>query len=135
MPPFAEVEHTADRAFRVWSDTREGLFADAAAALYTLGGVQTKAESAGTRRIFTIRADDAEGLLVQWLNEILFLIEQDRLALEDIRIERLTDAELTVSGAPVGIAAIGTYIKAATYSGLRISHKDEIWEAKLVIDV
>jgi SHS2 domain-containing protein len=135
MPPFEEIDHTADWAFRVRSDSREGLFHDAAEALYSLGGVQTGAVWEETPREIRLQADDLEGLLVQWLNEILFLLDHDRLALDDIRIERLTDTELAVTGRPVGVTAVGKYIKAATYSGLRISHKDEIWEATLVIDV
>jgi SHS2 domain-containing protein len=135
MPPFAEVEHTADWAFRVWSDSRAGLFQEAAAALYRMGGVQVEVKDEGARRRIDLRADDPEGLLVQWLNEILFLLDHDRLALNDIRIERLTDTELAVSGRPVGVTAAGKYIKAATYSGLRIIQSDGNWEATFVVDV
>ena len=134
MPPFEEIDHTADWAFRVRASSREGLFTEAAEAVYTLGGVQAGpvAEESKTIRL---QADDAEGLLILWLNELLFLLEHDHLALKDIRVERMSDTSLEAAGRAVEVLAVGKYIKAATYSGLRIEEADGEWRATVVVDV
>ncbi len=132
MPPFEEIEHTADWAFRVHAASLAGLFADAADALYALGGVQTG--RLGGRKTLRLRADDPEGLFIQWLNELLFLIEQDRTALREIRIA-LEGSELTAEGRAAEVLSVGKYIKAATYSGLRIRQENGGWQAEVVLDV
>jgi SHS2 domain-containing protein len=134
MPPYKEIDHTADWAFRVTAPSRETLFAEAAQALYGMGGVQTQPAANQARNIL-LRADDPESLLVQWLNELIFLLDRERIALREIQIDRITDTELKVSGHPAEVLAIGKYIKAATYSGLRISQTGGVWQATVVLDV
>jgi SHS2 domain-containing protein len=134
MTPFKEIDHTADRAFRVSAPSREALFAEAAEALYCIGGLETEPASEKTRKI-RLRADDPEGLLILWLNELVFLLDRDRLALREIRIDRLTDTELQASGHPADVRSVGKYIKAATYSGLRITEQDGVWQVTVVLDV
>jgi SHS2 domain-containing protein len=134
MPTFEEIDHTADWAFRVRATSREELFSEAARAVYALGGIQTGPAREQARAI-RLQADDLEGLLVLWLNELLFLLEHDHIALMDIRIERLTDTDLSASGKPAEVSAVGKYIKAATYSGLQIEEGGGLWQATIVLDV
>lgn len=134
MPPFEEIDHTADWAFRVSAPSREALFSEAAEALYHMGGLETDPPSEEARKIL-LHADDPESLFIQWLNELVFLLDRERLALRGIQIERLTDTELRVSGRPAKVLAVGKYIKAATYSGLRITETKGVWQATVVLDV
>jgi SHS2 domain-containing protein len=96
--------------------------------------VQAGSAAATTRRI-QLQADDLESLFILWLNELLFLLESERLALRAIRIERLTDTELRAFAQTADVFAIGKYIKAATYHGLRITASDGEWQATVVLDV
>jgi SHS2 domain-containing protein len=134
MPPFEEIDHTADRAFRVSASSRELLFADAAEALYRIGGLDVKPASEKSRKIL-LRADDPESLLILWLNELVFLLDHERLALREIRIDRLIDTELRAAGREAQVRSVGKYIKAATYSGLRITEQGGLWQAEVVLDV
>jgi SHS2 domain-containing protein len=134
MSPFEEIDHTADWAFRVNAPSRETLFTEAAEALYHMAGLQT-APAANRARKIHLRSDDPESLLIQWLNELIFLLDRERLELREIRIDRLTDTELRASGRAADVLAIGKYIKAATYSGLRISEHGGVWQATVVLDV
>jgi SHS2 domain-containing protein len=134
MPPFEEIDHTADRAFRVSAPSRESLFAEAAEALYHVGGLETEPVAEKFRTV-RLRADDPESLLILWLNELVYLLDRERLALREIRIERLTDAELEAAGREAGVRSVGKYIKAATYSGLKITRQGDLWQATIVLDV
>jgi len=134
MPPFEEVDHTADWAFRVSAPSREALFTDAAEALYRMGGVQTEGASEQSREIL-LSADDPESLFIQWLNELVFLLDRERIALRGIRLDQLTDTALGATGHPAEVRSVGKYIKAATYSGLRITQSNGIWQTTVVLDV
>jgi SHS2 domain-containing protein len=134
MPPFEEIDHTADWAFRVSASSQGELFVEAAQAVYQLGGIQTDPME-GSPRTIRLQADDPEGLFISWLNELLFLVEHERIALRGIRIEKLGDGSLTATGRPSTVTAAGKYIKAATYSDLRIAETDGVWRATVVLDV
>ena len=134
MPPYEELDHTADWSFRVSASSREELFLEAVAALYDLGSVKTNPEP-GEEKTIELQADDLEGLFVLWLNEILYLAEHDRLAMRDMRIEVLARTRLRVSGRTAEILSAGKDIKAATYSGLHITETKGVWQATVVLDV
>ena len=134
MPPFEEVDNTADWAFRVSAPSRETLFLEAAEALYRMGGVQTGPASGEIRKVL-FSSDDPESLFIQWLNELVFLLDRGRLALRGIQIDQLTDTGLSASGYPAEVRSVVKYVKAATYSGLRITQAGGVWQATVVLDV
>jgi len=134
MPPYEELDHTADWSYRVSASSREELFLEAVEALYDLGSVKTESEP-GEKKTIELQADDPEGLFVLWLNEILYLAEHNRLAVRELRIEELTDTRLRASGRTAVILSAGKYIKAATYSGLHITEAAGVWQATVVLDV
>ncbi|MGD0173717.1 MAG: archease [Anaerolineales bacterium] len=134
MPPFEEIDNTADWAFRVSAPSSEALFTEAAEALYRMAGVQTEAASGKIRKIL-LSADDPESLFIQWLNELIFLLDRENLALHEIQIDHLTDTELGAFGHLAEVHSVGKYVKAATYSGLRITQTHGIWQATVVLDV
>ncbi len=134
MPPFEEIDNTADWAFRVSAPSCAALFTEAAEALYRLGGVQMGNPTEEIRKI-QFSADDPESLFIQWLNELIFLLDRERLALGGIQVDQLTETKLSASGHPAEVRSIGKYIKAATYSGLRITQGNGVWQATVVLDV
>ena len=73
---FEEVEHTADQAFRVQGQTFAELLENAARAMSSLDRLGPSGKPSVVR---TIEAEgiDRETLLVNWLNEFLYL-EQTR---------------------------------------------------------
>jgi riboflavin kinase/FMN adenylyltransferase len=134
---FREVEHTADRALWVWGADLPALFTGAARGMYTL-----MAEEVGGQglvptkwRQVTLEAIDRETLLVEWLNELLYLAEAEDLLFVDFQITSLTDSRLEaqVGGAPAAVTAGD--IKAATFHGLELLHDDEGWSTVITFDV
>jgi SHS2 domain-containing protein len=134
MSPYEEIDNTADWAFRVSAPSSMALFTEAAEALYHMGGVKMDPASGKIRKILLF-ADDPESLFIQWLNELIFLLDRENLALHKIQIDQLTETELIASGHPAEVRSVGKYVKAATYSGLRITRTDGIWQATVVLDV
>jgi SHS2 domain-containing protein len=78
---------------------------------------------------------DRESLLVDWLNELLFLTETEGLLFVEWRIESLTDRELVarVGGAPAPVTRAG--IKAATFHDLALRQDESGWFTTITFDV
>jgi SHS2 domain-containing protein len=131
---FEEVDHTADWAYRVWGQTLEELFIEAAIGLYSLAGVRLEQEPKIVREI-QLQGIDPESLLVAWLNELLYLHESENLGFErfDILQLDLQTLKVRMSGAPVKTWL--KFIKAVTYHDMSIRTTAEAIEATLVLDV
>ncbi len=130
---FEEVEHTADRALRVWGRELPDLFAGAAR-----GMVRLMADLDGlvaTRwREIRLEALDRETLLVAWLNELLFITESEGLLLVEFRCKSVTETTLVawVGGTPA--RATMAPVKAATFHDLELVQDGAGWSTLVTFD-
>ena len=76
--PFEEISHTADWSIRVWADDLRGLLAESARGMWMLTNAE-QAEGPRARREMSLEAYDAEGLLVAFLEELLYLSESEKI--------------------------------------------------------
>jgi len=130
---YREVAHTADWELEVWAPTLAELLRQAARGMYALSGIQI-ADRPRLQRQVDLEASDAEGLLVAFLSELLYIGETEGLAFDQIEIEinHLTlHAEL--SGAP--ITKTDKEIKAVTYHNLSVRAENNLLRANIVFDV
>ncbi len=135
MKRFEEIPHTADWSFRAFGRDRRELFENAAHAIFALQGAVSREDTRETTRDVDIQGIDYESLLVNWLNELLFLQEQNHEVYHRFAISRLTPTELIaqIAGKPRG--KMDKIIKAATFHNLKIEQTKEGWQATLVLDV
>ena len=85
-----------------------------------------------------VSAADPGGLLVDWLNEVLWLTETRRARVAGVRVERVGDgmASGSVVLASGGPAPEGTFVKAVTYHRLRVEPDPAGgWLAEVYVDV
>ncbi len=144
---YEELEHTADRALDVWGAELPDLFVGAAEGMYRLMGdpVSDRAEGQAPTEWHevSLEADDLEMLLVDWLNELLYLAEAKELLFVDFRVDTLDggtsdDAEPVALKARVGgVPAEETKadIKAATFHNLRLKKDKGGWTTAITFDV
>jgi SHS2 domain-containing protein len=113
------LEHTADVGIRARGASLEAAFEQATEALAEVLGALAPGPGAGVA--VEVAAPDPGGLLVDWLNEVLWLLEVRRAALAGVRVDRVGDGTATgwvvLAGGP---APDGTFVKAATYHRLRV---------------
>jgi len=130
---FEEIVHTADWALRVWADNLEGLFAEAARGMYALSGAN-QAEGPKVKRTFETQAQDAESLLVAFLSELVYALEQEGVIFDefDVQVES-TKLKVEMSGAP--ILSLTKAIKAVTYHNLQVRPTARGYEVEIVFDV
>ena len=137
MEKFEVIEHTADVGIIAYGRSLGELFANAAAGMMHFlidRAMVRKAE----RRTMTVEADDRESLLINWLSDLLVVLNADGFIPADFNILELTDTRLTaeIAGEPVDRTrhAFRLGVKAATYHALEIG-KNGYWRARIIFDV
>ena len=131
--PFEELDHTADFALRVRGATLSDLFANAARGLIALVGAVADTSQPVTRQV-ELEAPDVETLLVDWLTELVYFMEQEGLAFVDYDVEA-TPAALHAEVRGGRMAQVRRHVKAVTYHNLAVVHSAAGYEATLVFDV
>mgnify|MGYP005809885345 CR=1 FL=1 len=134
MDWYEEVEHTADWSFRIRGRDLPELFANAARAMFSLEH-PTQTGSEAVTREFEVHGWDRETLLVNWLNELLYLHESHREWYDQFNILEITDRRLRALIQGRHPSDVKTHIKAATFHNLELKHGTNGWEATLVLDV
>jgi len=133
---FQLLEHTADIGIRARGATLEEAFEQAALGLAEVQG--SLAPGPGHPVPVEVSAADPGGLLVDWLNEVLWLTETRQAALAGVRVGRVGDgaARGSVLLSSAGQAPDGTLVKAVTYHRLRVEpDPDGGWLVEVYLDV
>ena len=87
---YEHFEHTADLGLRARADDLEILFADAARALFSAIVLELETIRPEQARQFVIAGEDRDYLLLDWLNELLYVFEVEHLLFSDFTV-KLTD--------------------------------------------
>lgn len=131
------IEHTADVGIIARGETVEDVFAAAAEGMLAFIIRPDDVRPTEIRRR-TVEADDREGLLVAWLNDLILLLNGDAFVPADVRILECSETHLVaeVRGEPVhpGRHHFRLDVKAATYHQLEVS-KGDGWKARVIFDV
>jgi SHS2 domain-containing protein len=136
-PHIEEIEHTADWAIRVRARDWPGLFVGAAQGMFGLL-TDLAAVTVDHRLEISLQAIDAETLLIDWLNELLYLAEVHSQVFSEFEISDLVvnaDARLQAQAGGGRPRELNKVIKAATFSGLSIRQAGGELLAEIVFDV
>jgi riboflavin kinase/FMN adenylyltransferase len=133
---FHEIDHTADRALKVWAADLPDLYVGAAKGMYSLmGDLHEEGQVATQWREVSLEAMDRETLLVDWLNELLFLAEAEGLLFVDFQIRSLTETTLEARAGGIHAPVSKANIKAATFHDLAFVRDDSGWSIVITFDV
>lgn len=130
---FREIEHTADWSIEVWAPDMVGLLKEAAAGMYALSQTEID-DNFEVSRDFTLKIDDRESLVVDFLSELLYLGEMDQLAFNEFNLS-LNNSLLKVTLRGGKITSQSKEIKAVTYHDLNIQTRDSLLWTNIVFDV
>ncbi len=134
---YREVEHTADWALEVRARDEAALLAEAARGMYALAGMRLSAAPRLSRTL-ELSAPDLEGLLVAFLEELLYLGETEGLAFDvfSLRVDAAAGGlrlRARLEGAP--IESEKKEIKAVTWHNLAVRRTEDGLRTVLVFDV
>jgi len=131
------IPHTADMGLEVQARTLKELFAGIALAVSSLL-VKGKIQKRSVRTV-ELKEHDRESLLVNFLNEIVFLFEVQRFVAGEVRILKLGKkslrAELSGERFSLKRHEPGTPVKAATYYDLALKKAGGFWRVRVIFDV
>jgi len=134
LPPYEEVDHTADWALLVRGRDMSDLCLVAASAMLAACGARP-AKGRRAERVLELHAEDREGLLVSWLEEILFSLETRRRVPTRIDVTVSPRFELVAQWTEAPLGEVEKPIKAVTYNDLSVREADGGLEATIVFDV
>ena len=132
---FEEVEHTADKALRIFGTNLTELFLSAAAGLTHLMAADVSEISTEIEKSIELDAIDAESLLVEWLSELAYWAESEMLVFNKFRMHNVTATHLQASISGGKVPELEKHIKAVTYHNLKIIKASQGLEVTIVFDV
>lgn len=162
MKTFEIIDISADAGIRAYGETLEDLFANAATGMYSL-----ITEPGGIREEQDIKIDleshSVEGLLVAWLNELIFHFDTYGFIGKKINITEITPSPVSSTGQALSLAPGGEglgegeacrlgavvsgedfdterherklLIKAATYHQMKVEKEDGLWVTNVIFDI
>jgi len=132
---FEEVEHTADKALRIFGADLIELLLNAAAGMTHLMVADVSGISTEIEKSIELDAIDAESLLVEWLNELAYWAESEMLVFKEFRIKKATATHLQAKIFGGKTSRLEKHIKAVTYHNLKIVKTSQGLETTIVFDV
>ncbi|MFQ6009137.1 MAG: archease [Candidatus Zixiibacteriota bacterium] len=123
MKSYEFIEHTADIIIRAYGDNLEEAFASAATALFDLltGGTQRECKQ---KVELEVEAVDIEGLLVNFLSELIVMHEVENMVFKDFEVTLLDTTSLKAVAWGEKFSQSkhggGISVKAATYHMIEI---------------
>jgi len=135
---FEILEHTADIGIRAYGSNFGELLAHAGEALVCVV-METEAIEAKDPYPIAASGEDRESLLVNWLNEVLYYVDGQRVALGRFELRRVEETE--AAGLAWGEPRTDRHeakliVKGVTYHQLRVfTAEDQRWCCEVYLDV
>lgn len=135
---FEVLDISGDVGIRAFGKSLEELFINAASGMYNL---ITDTEAVEGRKSIDVEVEShsLEGLLVSWLNELIFQFDTYGFIGKEIEIKEFSERGLKASLSGEDFDEMRhdkrLLIKAATYHQLRIEKVGEDWKAEIIFDI
>jgi SHS2 domain-containing protein len=131
----ADREHVGELEFVLSGDSAAALFAEAARLLAEEEAPDGLAGAPPEEPVeVDLAAPDLAALLVDWINELVYLTETTDRAYPQAEVLSLTDGTIHARVTPVR-ATVRHAVKAATLHGVRVGEEGGRWIGRVVVDV
>jgi SHS2 domain-containing protein len=138
MKKFEVLDISGDAGLKAYGKSLEEAFINTSLGMYSL---ITNLDSIEEKKSIdvSIESNSLDGLLVSWLNELIFHFDTYGFIGKRVEIEHLSDNKIaaTVTGEEFdpGHHEGKLLIKAATYHRLKIEQRGDIWETAVIFDI
>jgi len=139
---YAILDHTADTGLELAAATVDELFESAAEGMFSIL-TDTSRVSARERITVEVTAENYEDLLLNWLQELLYIFSERMMLLSgfSVRIRAAGEESLLLharcGGEPVDPEKHEIYaeIKTATYHRLSVKQTSAGWRGRVIFDI
>lgn len=132
------LDHTADFGIEVIGTDLKELFVNAALAMFDLITDCSDLTSKNKSEL-QIKGSDYSDLMVNWLRELLYLWNGQKMLIKKIAISSISDkkllASITYDQFNPDIHEVKNEIKAVTYHQINVKQISDGWKAKIIFDV
>ncbi len=132
------INHTADVGLVIYGADMKQLFSNAALSLVSLI-VEPEVILSKSQRHIRVSAENYESLLIEWLNELIYLFDAEHILFNSFHIKNLSKNQLVAIcyGEPVSRFRhnIKREVKAATYHMLKIDRQISGFRAQVIFDL
>jgi len=136
MKKYQILEHKADLKIKVFGKTKEELFENAMVGMLKAAKYQKKLKTQKSKVKIKIKSMDLPSLLVDFLSEILYLVETKKMVFEKVEFKKFMENEIEAILIGKPLKRMGVYIKGVTYHDLDIhQEKDGTWQATILFDI
>lgn len=135
MKKYEILEHKADLKIRVFGGSKEELFSNALLAMGDSLRPENRKQKTENRKI-KVKSSSLEILLVDFLSEILYLIQVNKEIYTDVKFKKFFETELKAKLSGQKVERFGEDIKAVTYHNLDVhQEKNGRWQATILFDI
>ena len=136
MRAYKILEHKADLKIKVWGNDLSDLFKNAAYAMYAAMDGSLSTPDYKLQNI-KVSGQDYESLLINFLNELLYLSDVNNRMYKVESVEIVEDEKIKLKAAlsPFSPPPSEIEIKGATYHNLKIKKMDAGFETTIVFDI
>jgi SHS2 domain-containing protein len=135
---FKVLDHTADIGITAYGTDIKELFINAATGLFSLM-VDLSTVKEDIQREVELSAEDEETLLVEWLNELIYIFDVEHIIFKRFQIDMPNNDQVKArcfgEKLKLGHHKLEREVKAATYHMLKISKSNNGYEATVIFDI
>ena len=136
--PYEVFDHTADVGINAYGDTLAALFIHAAQGMESLMVPPEQVRKTTSKEI-TAQGHDLVSLLVEWLNELVFLFDTEHLLFCDFTVDAIDETHVVgrAFGEPFDAQRhdIASAIKAVTWHEAAVKHAESGYQARIIFDI
>lgn len=136
--PYEVFEHTADIGLNAYGETLADLFIHAAQGMESLMVSPEQIRPLQSREI-AVEGRDPVALLIEWLNEFIFLFDTEHLLFNEFQIDVISATRVTgrARGEVYDVQRhdLSSAIKAVTWHEAAVTHADHGYQARIIFDI
>ena len=136
MSSYEILEHTADVGLRAHAPTVTTLFEQTTRGMCDIAGIWHDAP--GSSVAIDVEARDREGLMVDWLNEVLYIHDSRNVAVGSVEVDEVSErhARGRIAVRPLREGAeTAIQVKAVTYHQIDVHETPSGWSATVFFDI
>jgi SHS2 domain-containing protein len=134
-PSHELVDHASEIQLRLRAGSLDELLAEAGRALAAIQLGGTAGPATGPWRQIEVSSPDRASLLVDWLNELVFLAETEQWVSTEFGIDLTDGRSVRARARGVEVERVPGLVKAATLHRLRLENVPGGMEGEVILDV
>jgi SHS2 domain-containing protein len=129
------LEHKADLKIRAFGKTKEELFENAMAGMFEAAKYEKELKTQKSKVKIKVFSADLPSLLVDFLSEVLYLVETKKLVFEKVEFKEFSENEIEANLIGKPLKRMRVHIKGVTYHDLDIHQEKGEWQTTILFDI